>query len=428
MPKSIKVSNDRIQQVNMALGVNGYPSQRALAYDTGFSLATISNFLTGKPVSYTSFERMCRILNLDWQEITTNIQVISTPPSIRTNTQKKTNTNQFLDWGTAIDISEFYGYSQELTQLQSWILQDGCRVLGLFGMGGVGKTTLATQLAQQIQDQFDYVFWRSVPTVLSFDEMITDMLSFISHHKESKPDINRVIHYLRAYRCLIILDYLETDLYAFDSKYNHFIQIIAETNHQSCLIFTCRNQPDQISLLENWSSSVRSLRLFGSFKAAFSLIQSKPLLGTEQQKYELCDLYGNNPLKIQIAVNAIIKLFNGDISKFLAQNTLLVSYHLHRLLEQQLNCLCDLEKQIIYYLAINSQITITNLANKLPHVSKSHFWQGIERLYSRCLIEQKAGKYILQPVIKEYVMEHFQPQPVLELANKRKPGNQFPVS
>ena len=23
-------------------------------------------------------------------------------------------------------------------------------------------------------------------------------------------------------------------------------------------------------------------------------------------------------------------------------------------------------------------------------------------------------------------MEHFQPQPVLELANKRKPGNQFP--
>jgi hypothetical protein len=184
-------------------------------------------------------------------------------------------------------------------------------------MGGVGKTTLATQLAQQIQDQFDYVFWRSVPTVLSFDEMITDMLSFISHHKESKPDINRVIHYLRAYPCLIILDYLETDLYAFDSKYNHFIQIIAETNHQSCLIFTSRNQPDQISLLENWSFSVRSLKLFGSSEVAFSLIQSKQLLGTEQQKYELCDLCDNNPLKIKMVVNTIIKLFNSDIDKYL---------------------------------------------------------------------------------------------------------------
>ncbi|MFY7797560.1 MAG: NB-ARC domain-containing protein [Dolichospermum sp.] len=306
-----------------------------------------------------------------------------------------------------------------MTQLQSWILQDGCRLLGLFGMGGVGKTTLATQLAKQIQDQFDYIFWRSVPTVLSFDEMITDMLSLVSNYKESKPNIHRVIHYLRAYRCLIILDHLETDLDAFDSKYNHFIQIIAETNHQSCLIFTSRNQPDEISLLENWLSSVRSLKLFGSSEAAFSLIQSKQLLGTEKQKYELCDLYGNNPLKIKIVVNAIIKLFNGDINKYLAQNTLLVSYHLRRLLEQQLNCLCDIEKQIMYYLATNSQLTtITDLANKLPHISRCHFWQAIERLNLRSLIQEKAGKYTLQPVVIEYIMEQFKPKPVLELVNK----------
>ncbi|WP_300007301.1 helix-turn-helix transcriptional regulator [Anabaena sp. AL09] len=90
MSKSIKVSNDRIQQVNMALGVNGYPNQRALAYDTGLSLTTISNFLTGKPVSYASFEELCRRLNLDWQEITTSVEVIFPPPRIRTNTQKKT--------------------------------------------------------------------------------------------------------------------------------------------------------------------------------------------------------------------------------------------------------------------------------------------------------------------------------------------------
>lgn len=90
MPKSIKVSNDRIQQVNMALGVNGYPSQRALAYETGLSLSTISNFLTGKPVSYTSFEELCRILNLDWQEITTSVKVIYTPPAYAQIRKKKT--------------------------------------------------------------------------------------------------------------------------------------------------------------------------------------------------------------------------------------------------------------------------------------------------------------------------------------------------
>ena len=316
MPRSLRVRHDCITKVKLAVTDNGYCNQRVLARDTGLSLSTISNFLTGKPVSYHTFERMCRQLNLDWQEISTNIEVISTP-RIRTNTQKKPNSNQFLDWGTAIDISEFYGYSQELTQLQSWILEDGCRVLGLFGMIGVGKTTLATQLAKQIYDQFDYVFWRYVPNVLSFDEMITDMLSLVSNHKESKPNIHRIIHYLRAYRCLIILDDIEIVVDEFDSEYNHIIQVIAKTNHQSCLIFTCRNQPDQISLLENWSSSVRSLKLFGSSEVAFSLIQSKQLLGTEQQKYELCDLCDNNPLKIKMVVNTIIKLFNSDIDKYL---------------------------------------------------------------------------------------------------------------
>ena len=90
MSKSLKVSHDCIKKVNIALTRNGYPNQRALAHDTGLSLATISNFLTGKPVSYATFEELCRRLNLDWQEITTSVEVIFPPPRIRTNTQKKT--------------------------------------------------------------------------------------------------------------------------------------------------------------------------------------------------------------------------------------------------------------------------------------------------------------------------------------------------
>ena len=88
--KSIKVSPDFIKKCNIALTRNGYVSQRDLASDTGFSLATISKFLTGKPVSYATFEELCRRLNLDWQEITTSVEVIFPPPRIRTNTQKKT--------------------------------------------------------------------------------------------------------------------------------------------------------------------------------------------------------------------------------------------------------------------------------------------------------------------------------------------------
>ncbi|MCE2907198.1 MAG: NB-ARC domain-containing protein [Anabaena sp. CoA2_C59] len=315
MPKSLKVSFDFIETVNMALTRNGYSSQRALARSAGLSLATVSNFLTGKPVSYATFEELCRKLNLDWREITTSAEVISTPaPYAR---KRKPNLNQFLDWGTAIDISAFYGYSQELTQLQSWILQDGCRLLGLFGIGGVGKTTLATQLARQIQDQFNYVFWRSVPTVPCFDSMITDLLSLFSHHKENKLNINQIIYYLRTHRCLIILDHVDID----HLKYMQFIKILAETYHQSCVIFTSREQYQEFIFLEYWLLSVRSLKLSNSLEIALFLIESQPLWGTDQEKYDLCNLCNNNPLKVKQMIVSIIHLYNGDIGKFLKRNT-----------------------------------------------------------------------------------------------------------
>ena len=40
-----------------------------LAEEAEFALATVSNFLTGKPVDFATFEELCRRLALDWQDI-----------------------------------------------------------------------------------------------------------------------------------------------------------------------------------------------------------------------------------------------------------------------------------------------------------------------------------------------------------------------
>jgi AAA-like domain len=71
MPRSLRVRPDCISKVKLALSRNGFPSQRSLAEDVGFALATVSNFLTGKPVDYTTFEELCRKLGLNWREIST---------------------------------------------------------------------------------------------------------------------------------------------------------------------------------------------------------------------------------------------------------------------------------------------------------------------------------------------------------------------
>src|SRR2546426_11800932 len=60
-----------------------------------------------------------------------------------------------VDWGEAGDAGVFYGRAKELAMLQEWIVAEGCRLIALLGMGGIGKTALALQLARQLQPSFD---------------------------------------------------------------------------------------------------------------------------------------------------------------------------------------------------------------------------------------------------------------------------------
>lgn len=70
--------------------------------------------------------------------------------------------NTLKDWGEAIDVSVFYGRTEELTKLKQWIIQERCRLVVMLGMGGIGKTALSVKLAEKISGEFEYVIWRSL--------------------------------------------------------------------------------------------------------------------------------------------------------------------------------------------------------------------------------------------------------------------------
>ncbi len=69
MSRSLKVHPEYINQVKSAVKRNGYPRQKDLAEDLEISLATVNNFLNGKPTDYLNFAEISRRLGLDWQAI-----------------------------------------------------------------------------------------------------------------------------------------------------------------------------------------------------------------------------------------------------------------------------------------------------------------------------------------------------------------------
>lgn len=83
------------------------------------------------------------------------------------------------DWDTAVDASVFYGREAELAQLWQWVAAERCRVVGVLGIGGIGKSTIAVKAALQMQAEFEIVVWRSLANAPPLDELLSSLLKFL---------------------------------------------------------------------------------------------------------------------------------------------------------------------------------------------------------------------------------------------------------
>jgi WD40 repeat protein len=123
---------------------------------------------------------------------------------------------QHQDWGEAPEVPHFCGRTEEIEILKHGIVTDKAKLVALLGMGGIGKTALVTKIAQEIQDKFDWLIWRSLREAPSIQNILADLIFFISQEQEiDLPDtvggrITKLLEYLSYSRCLIILDNAES--------------------------------------------------------------------------------------------------------------------------------------------------------------------------------------------------------------------------
>ncbi|MEP0878636.1 NB-ARC domain-containing protein [Funiculus sociatus GB2-M2] len=329
------------------------------------------------------------------------------------------------DWGEAIDVSRFYNRHEERRSLESWILEDCCRWIGIFGLGGMGKTALSVKIAQQVrsrsvceaESQFEFVIWRSLQQAPPLNALIREILPILTRETET-PDasINSFMAQLRVKRCLLVLDNVESILQGkersgqYQSGYQDYrclFERIADEPHQSCLVITGREKPGGFTVREGKNLPVRSLLLKGLAAAdGEEILIDKGVNATELQRQAIVNYLGGNPLALKIAATTIQELFSGDAQAFLAQGSTVFS-DLWDLLEQQFERLSPLQQKIMYCLAIHPEgVTPAKLqAEILSKVSGRELLEVLESLKERSLVDVINGNLKQQPVILEYVTQ-----------------------
>ncbi|TAD97390.1 MAG: ATPase [Oscillatoriales cyanobacterium] len=377
--------------------------------------------------------------NIRGESITVNNKLNVCPEKVRSpktpQNPEPTAKQPRIDLGDAPEISTFCDRTSELSTLKNWILSR-TRLITILGLSGIGKTALTLQLIPQIQQEFDCIIWRSLHNMPPLASLQTDIIQSCRGgapvpapsvpeegaiagglpQKERATTGGLPLQYLRSYRCLIILDDVQT---IFSSQqlagnyqpgyenYGAFFKQIAESCHNSCLILLSWEKPREIAALESHPKNCQTLQLNGLGESAREIFTEKGLAESENWS-KLIELYKGNPLWLNIAAAAIQDLFSGNVSDFLSYNSLVLG-DLEYLLDQHFQRLSDSEKQVLSWLA--NQIKPVEISKKpaLLELSPSEFLKAVESLRRRLLIEkvQKGDRTLfqLQPAIAEYIKE-----------------------
>lgn len=362
---------------------------------------------------------------------------------------------QSVDWGDAPAPDFFYGREAETQQLRRWLVDDRCQMIAVLGMGGMGKTTLTAHVVRAIAAQFDVVLWRSLLNAPPLTEIVSAALDLLAPQSLADlptsldEQLNILFRLFGEQRCLLILDNLESVLQseragAFrpgHDAYGQLMRRFGDSTHQSCLMVTSRECPQQIQLAQSTHSRVRVLSLGGlSTEAGAELLQAHwgsperavatardigrsasnlalPALSGRATDYvDLVQRYSGNPLALKLVAATIRELFDGDPALFLREE-LLIFEDIRDLLDQQFVRLSEAEMELLLWLAIEREPVSfqewqMNLANP---VKTQILLEVVRALEKRSLIQNNQGRYSMQNVVLEYATEHLLTAVLFEL-------------